>query len=82
MGYDLTNAAAEVKSATGLVYEPWALGETIGYRIWHPSGAVQYIYFHPSGDSDDGVDNVFVYRGAEGDPAVDEPLCHFDIDQI
>lgn len=69
----------EVKTATGLVYEPWALGEMIGFRVWHPSGAVEYIYLNPSSDSSDDVDNVVVYQGAEGDPSVDKPLAHFDI---
>jgi hypothetical protein len=71
-----------VTTATGLVYKPWALNGAVGYELVHPSGAVQYIYFNPSLDSDDGVDNVVVYCGSAGDPAEDEAVTHFDIEVI
>lgn len=76
------NDPIEVHAENGVVYEPWALGEMVGYRIWHPSGAVQYIYLNPSTDSADGVNNVVVYIGSSGDPAEDEPCHHYDIDAL
>ena len=77
--YDLNGAADEVRDQNGVTYEPWALGDMIGYRVWIPGGTVRYLYFNPSTDDDAGESNVFVYYGAEGDPAVDEPRHHYVI---
>lgn len=37
----------------------------------------EYIYLAPRLETDDGVPNVFVYQGANGDPAWDEPIQHY-----
>jgi hypothetical protein len=57
---------------SGVTYYP-ILG---GWRAEKDSGSTEYIYLNPSGGSDDGVPTVFLYQGANGDPAQDEAVVH------
>ena len=69
----------DVMDGQGVSFHPWTNGDAIGYECHHPDGRVEFLYFNISSDSDDGVSNVFVYQGTEGDPAADTPYVHFDL---
>ena len=62
----------------GLRYSPFTGPHgCVGYRVERlRNGAVVYIYLSPSGGGDGDSGDVFVYMGVHGDPAEDEPL-HF-----
>jgi hypothetical protein len=61
----------------GVYYEPFVKDGRVGYRVASIDGAREtFIYFNPSGGSDDGVPTVFVYQGEDNDPAVDQPEDH------
>lgn len=62
-----------------VTYRPWTDGYAVGFEATHDSGWVEYIYLNPSAAPDDGVPNVFLYSGAAGDPALDEPICHINM---
>lgn len=66
---------------SGVSYVPFVDEEwgTAGVQITRPSGVVDYLYFNPSGGSDDGVPTVFVYRGESTNPGEAGSLCHFDV---
>lgn len=57
-------------------YRPWSNGWAIGYAAEHPDGRIEYVYLNPSGESDDGVPTVFLYKGTFGHPAHDASVCH------
>ncbi len=63
----------------GTTYVPWTNGRAVGFKAEHDDGEVEYIYLNPSGGSDDGVPNVFVYIGPVGDPAEDQPEHHYTL---
>lgn len=68
---------------SGVTYTPFIDHEDgrVGYTVTrHADNAVTLIYFNPSGDSDDGQANVFIYMGWDGDPCYDSPQCFIDIE--
>lgn len=62
-----------------VTYYPWTDGWAVGFRAVHDDGRVEYIYLNPSGESDDGVPNVFLYQGTEGDVRQDPAYHHYDL---
>lgn len=62
----------------GVTYHPFVgpNGE-LGFRAVRDGGGEQRIVFNPSGGSDDGVPNVFVYMGSTGDASIDTPVHHY-----
>lgn len=64
--------------ASGIQYELWTDGWAVGYKILYPTGEVRYMYLNPSGDSDGGTPDVFLYAGEKGDPAFDAPLHYYE----
>lgn len=67
---------ARVDASSGVRYEAEVDRGVARIRCTRLSdGAVQFISLNPSGHSDDGVPNVFVYNGPTGDPQTgeDEP---------
>jgi hypothetical protein len=75
-----------VKSEEGHVFEPWTDGWAVGFKVTHAvTGDVRYVYLNPSSDDDPTGDaNVFLYTGAAGDSATDQPVLYvnpFDKEQ-
>ena len=64
----------------GVTFHPWQRESAVGFRIEYPSGNVSYIYLNPSSDDSEGLANVFVYLGTEGDPAIDQPLHWYGLE--
>ena len=65
-------------AAANITYEPWTDGHAIGFKLTHHNeGTTSYIYLNPSGDSDGGTPDVFVYQGVTGDPAQDAALHYY-----
>lgn len=62
---------------SGIVYEPWSNGWSVGFRCVAPDGAVDYVYLNPSGGGEPALGTVFAYQGPEGDAGADDALCHF-----
>lgn len=76
---DLADLAAVHDETSGVTYRPWSNGYAVGFECRHSDGRVEYIYLNPSQETDDGVANVFLYQGTEGDPAQDVPHHHYDL---
>lgn len=68
--------------STQVIYLPWTDGYAVGYSCENSNGDVTYIYLNASQDSDGGKPNVFVYEGPHGDPALDTPSHHYDIEWV
>lgn len=68
-----------VKDAHGTTYEPWTDGWAVGFRVKREGKPDRFMYLNPSGDSDDGVSNVFLYEGVGGNPSEDEALLYVDV---
>lgn len=72
---------------TGVEFTPFTDAEKgiVGVRAEHPSGLVEYVYFCPSTGVAGGPDGeipsgtVFVYIGAEADPAQDGAVHFYDL---
>lgn len=67
-------------SESGVTYEPYTDGTVLGWRAHRSDegrGFPEFLYLNPTDYADDGVANVFVYQGTEGDPASDEAVTHF-----
>jgi hypothetical protein len=83
MGDTKPNAASfdfvDTDEDSGATYRPWTDGWAVGFKAEHPDGRVAFIYLNPSGGSDDGVPNVFLYCGPTGDSAQDPPYHHYDL---
>lgn len=62
-------------------YEPFVNGCLVGYRVTLPNGHIRWVYFNPSGDTEGGPPNVFVYIGEQQqpDPGFDYPQTYIDI---
>jgi hypothetical protein len=63
------------------VYESFAGPDgTAGYRV-ESGDAAGWLYFSPSGGSDDGTATVFLYwgTGIAPDPELDTPIMHVDV---
>ena len=61
----------------GATYTPWTDGWAIGYHVRYSDGGQEYIYLNPL--SKDSEENVFVYLGEHGKPALDEALYHYTL---
>jgi hypothetical protein len=72
-----TNALIETPA--GVTHHPWSDGWAIGFETRHPDGQVEFVYLNPSGESDDGTPNIFVYRGPYGDASYDRPEVHYNV---
>lgn len=72
--------AGGLKTPDRVTYVPWSDGYAIGYRCLR-EGEDYYVYLNPSGVTDDGVPNVFLYIGQSGNPVGDEPLIHAVVPQ-
>ncbi|HKT83991.1 MAG TPA: hypothetical protein VJQ84_09180, partial [Solirubrobacterales bacterium] len=61
------------------IYVPVAFADgQMGYAVNSPTGGRQeFIYLNPSGETDDGKPNVFLYHGPVGDPVDDTPQHHY-----
>jgi YD repeat-containing protein len=66
----------DIVTEEGAKFSPWTNGYAVGYRCTSPTGEVQYLYFNPSGSTDGGSPDAFVYVGPAGDPATDEAECY------
>jgi hypothetical protein len=65
------------------VYESFASPDgTAGYRA--ENGETGWLYFNPSGGSDDGTATVFLYWGAgvAPDPELDTPIGHVNVSAL
>ena len=58
----------------GILYTPWTDGHAVGFRVTFPTGEDRYIYLNPSGDSDGGTPDVFLYMGHDG---VSDKAVHY-----
>ena len=59
-------------------YTIWRNDNTgsVGFKVTHPDGRMQYVYLNPSYDDCADDANVFVYIGEHGDPGQDA-ACHY-----
>lgn len=74
------SAMKPVHTPDGVKYLPWTNGYSIGYQcVFDDDRPDEYLYLNPSSESDDGVPNVFVYQGPQGDPAIDEAHCFINV---
>lgn len=64
----------------GMQYEPWTNGYAVGFKCTRPDESVHYVYLNPSSEDSDGMSNVFLYEGPNGDPggADDVPVIYLD----
>jgi hypothetical protein len=64
-----------------MLYEPWqSENGQVGFKCTSKDGVISYVYLNPSTDEDPGdVPNVFLYQGADGDPALDRAIIHLDL---
>ena len=51
--------------SAGITYTPWTDGHAVGFMITYPDGQYRYIYLNPTGDSDGGEPDVFLYMDRE-----------------
>ncbi len=65
--------------AQGTAFAPWESDGLVGFKVTEKNGAISYIYLNPSSESDDGVSNVFLYQGSDGDPGTDAPIVYINI---
>lgn len=66
------------------VYESFASPDgTAGYRVANDD-VEGWLYFNPSGGSDDGTATVFLYwgSGAAPDPELDTAITHVDVSAL
>lgn len=63
--------------ADGTTYTPFVREGTVGLKCERPNAPLLYIYFNPSDHTDETDPNVFVYQGAEADPAIDGPEHYY-----
>lgn len=80
-GLDIFMMRSIHDKSSGVIYDPFvATDGRVGYQVTRlaegDAERTTYIYFNPSGGSDDGVPTVFVYMGDDNDPALDAPQ-HF-----
>jgi len=71
-----------VTTEEGAKFFPWTDGRCVGYKVVAPGRPDTFIYFNPSGGTDTGRigdTDVFIYRGSEGDPALDDSECYVNI---
>lgn len=62
-----------ITTPEGVSYTPWTDGWAIGLECRRRDGYRTFLYLNPSGEMDEGVASVLVYRGTAGDPAEDSP---------
>ena len=79
----MSSEAAFRDDDSAVTYRPYTgpNGET-GFRCTHDDGREVFITLNPSGGSDDGVPNVFVYIGPSGDVRRDAPAHHYVLDDL
>lgn len=73
----MTSPAPIVDEDSGVTYEPWTNGWSVGYKTVSPTGDVEYVYLNPSSGGEAELGTVFAYQGPAGDPCEDEALVHF-----
>jgi hypothetical protein len=76
------DGAATFDDDGNVIYIPFLHAGRVGYRVVSRTAdrPETFIYFNPSGGSDDGVPSVFVYEGTHGDPNFDGASHHYNIE--
>lgn len=64
-------------------FEPWTDGHAVGYRVTrHADNHVTFVYLNPSQETwtdGDFSPDVFLYIGANGDPAQDDAVHFYNV---
>ena len=74
--------AHPVHTDEGATFTPWSDGRCVGYKVTAEGKPDMYVYFNPSGAQDTGKlddTDVFVYRGGDGDPSMDDTDCYINV---
>jgi hypothetical protein len=74
--------AMPIHTDEGATFTPWTDGWAVGYKVTAEGRPDTYIYLNPSVAQDTGKlgdTDVFVYRGGDGDPSMDDPECYINI---